>query len=195
MTVNKGKEEKSLILAFYTGELPFTEDLDLKMQAMSEILNIRIIEELREKVQGIYGGGTFAELEKYPYANYSFVLQLPCGPEKVDTLLKAVNKEFEMLVNQGPAQSYLDKVKKQWIEQYKTNVKENNTWLNKLLDYKLQGGDPKRFVEYEKFVNQLTVKDIQQAAKLVLDGKNQFTAVLMPENYGNKTSDGKLKSF
>ncbi len=61
---------------------------------MSEILNIRIIEELREKVQGIYGGGTFAEFEKYPYANYSFVLQLPCGPEKVDTLLKAVNQRI-----------------------------------------------------------------------------------------------------
>ena len=195
LTVNKGKEEKSLILAFYTGELPYSEDLELKVQAMSEILNIRIIEELREKVQGIYGGGTFAELEKYPYANYSFVLQLPCGPEKVDTLLKAVNKEFAMLVKDGPAQSYLDKVKKQWIEQYKTNVKENNTWLTKILEYKLQGGDTKRFVDYEKFVEKLTVKDVQQAAKVVLDGKNQFTAVLMPENYGNKTSDGKLKSF
>ena len=195
LSVSKGKEEKSLILAFYTGELPYSEDLELKVQAMSEILNIRIIEELREKVQGIYGGGTFAELEKYPYANYSFVLQLPCGPEKVDTLLKAVNKEFAMIVKDGPAQSYLDKVKKQWIEQYKTNVKENNTWLTRILDYKLQGGDPKRFVDYEKFVEQLTVKDIQQAAKLVLDGKNQFTAVLMPENYGTKNSDGKLKGF
>jgi zinc protease len=194
-TVNKGKEEKSLILAFYTGELPYSEDLDLKLQAMSEILNIRIIEELREKVQGIYGGGTMAELEKYPYANYSFLLQLPCGPEKVDTLLKAVNKEFDMLVKSGPEQSYLDKVKKQWLEQYKTNVKENNTWLTKLLEYKLQGGDPKRFVDYEKFVNQLTVKDVQQAAKLVFAGNNQFIAVLMPENYGTKTGQEKLKAF
>ncbi|HKH59602.1 MAG TPA: insulinase family protein [Flavitalea sp.] len=195
LAVSKGKEEKSLILAFYTGEVPYTEDIDLKVQAMSEVLNIRIIEELREKVQGIYGGGTFAEFEKYPYANYSFVLQLPCGPEKVDTLLKAVKREFDMLIQKGPEQSYLDKVKKQWIEQYKTNIKENNTWLNKILEYKLQGGDPKRFVDYEKYVQQLTVKDIQEAAKLVLGGRNQFTAVLMPESYGTKTGDGKLKGF
>ena len=195
LNVNKGKEEKSLILAFYTGELPYSEDLDLKVQAMSEVLNIRIIEELREKVQGIYGGGTFAEFEKYPYSNYSFVLQLPCGPEKVDTLLKAVNKEFETLVQKGPEQSYLDKVKRQWVEQYKTSVKENNTWLSKILEYKLQGGDPKRFVDYEKFVDKLTVKDIQDAAKVVLAGNNKFIAVLMPENYGSKTGDGKLKGF
>ena len=187
LNVNKGKEEKSMIIAFYTGELPYSEDLELKAQAMSEVLNIRIIEELREKVQGIYGGGTFANLGKLPYSNYSFVLQLPCGPEKVDTLLKAVKKEFEMIAKNGPEQSYLDKVKKQWIEQYRTQIKENNTWLNQLLEYKQQGGDPKRFIDYEKYVGQLTVKDVQQAAKLILDGKNQLTAVLMPEGYGNKT--------
>lgn len=192
-TVNKGKEEKSLILAFYSGEIPYSEDLELKIQVLSEVLNIRIIEELREKVQGIYGGGTFAELEKIPYHNYSLVLQLPSGPEKVDTLLKAVNKEFENIVKNGPEQSYLDKVKKQLIEQYKVSVKENETWTNQLLNFKLEGDNPDRFINYEKYLNQLTPKDIQNAAKIVLAGKNQFTAVLMPEGY-KSTSSG-LKPF
>ncbi|WP_315821719.1 insulinase family protein [Paraflavitalea speifideaquila] len=102
LIINKGKEEKSLILAFYSGEVPYTEDLDLKASALSEVLNIRIIEELREKVQGIYGGGTNGGLEKYPYSNYSFVLQLPCGPEKVDTLLKAVKKSLPISPPKAP---------------------------------------------------------------------------------------------
>lgn len=187
LNVSKGKEDKSLILAFYSGETPYSEDLGLKLQALSEVLNIRIIEELREKVQGIYGGGTFAGLEKLPYANYSFVLQLPCGPEKVDTLLKAIHNEFAGISKNGPADSYLDKVKKQWKEKYRTAIKENGTWLSQLLQYKLQGGDPERFLNYEKYVDRLTVKDVQQAAKLVLDGKNAFYAVLMPERFGNST--------
>ncbi len=186
LQVNKGKDEKSLILAFYTGETPYSEALDLKMQALSEVLNIRIIEELREKIQGIYGGGTFAGLEKYPYANYSFVLQLPCGPAKVDTLLKAVKKEFAEIAAKGPEASYLDKVKKQWIEQYRTGIKENGTWLNQLLQYKLQGGDPDRFINYEKYVNALTTKDVQEAAQLVFGGKNEFVAVQMPEGSEQK---------
>ncbi|HUR12547.1 MAG TPA: insulinase family protein [Flavitalea sp.] len=190
LQVNRGKEDKSLILAFYTGEVPYSESLEMKVNAMSEILNIRIIEELREKVQGIYGGGTFGGIEKIPYANYSFVLQLPCGPEKVDTLLKAVSKEFEMIAKKGPEKGYLDKVKQQWKEQYKTNIKDNNAWLSQLLLWKEQGGDPKRFTEYEKYVDALTVKDVQDAAKLVLDGNNQFTAVLMPENFAGKSVAG-----
>lgn len=181
MTVNKGKEQKSLILAFYAGEIPYSEELELKTQAMSEVLNIRIIEELREKVQGIYGGGTFSSLEKIPYGNYNFVLQLPCGPEKVDTLLKTVKKEFEMLAKNGPEQSYLDKVKKQWLEETKTHMKENGTWRDQLLGFKSTGGDPDRFVNYEKYINALTTKDVKDAANLILNGKNQFFAVLMPE--------------
>lgn len=187
LTVNKGKEEKSMILAFYSGEVPYTEDLDLKAQAMSEVLNIRIIEELREKVQGIYGGGTQGGLEKYPYTNYSFVLQLPCGPEKVDTLLKAVKKEFADIVAKGPDTSYLNKVKIQWLEQNKVKMKENGTWLEGLMSIKFKGDDPDRFLHAEKYINKLTPKDVQQAAKLILDGKNQFYAIQMPENYGNKT--------
>jgi zinc protease len=195
LTVNKGKEQKSLILAFYSGEVPYSEDLELKAQAMSEILNIRIIEELREKVQGIYGGGTFSNLEKIPYSNYSFVLQLPCGPEKVDTLIKAVKKEFENIAQKGPDKSYLDKVKKQWIEEYKSSIKENNTWLDNIIQLKSQGGNPDRFVNYEKYVNALTPKDVQQAAKIMLEGKNQFLAVLMPETVVKGADADKKKGF
>lgn len=181
LTVNRGKEQKSLILAFYAGEIPYSEDLELKTQAMSEVLNIRIIEELREKIQGIYGGGTFASLEKVPYGNYNFVLQLPCGPEKVDTLLKSVKKEFELMAKNGPSAEYLDKVKKQWLESHKTQIKDNGAWLEELLSVQSRGSDISRFLEYEKYVNALTPKDVQQAANLVLNGKNQFFAVLMPE--------------
>lgn len=190
LVVNKGKEEKSLILAFYSGEAPYSEDLDLKVQAMSEVLNIRIIEELREKVQGIYGGGTSGELDKYPYTNYSFILQLPCGPEKVDTLLKAVRKEFADIVAKGPDTSYLNKVKIQWLEQNKVKMKENGTWLDALMNIRFRGDDADRFLHAEKYINRLTPKDVQQAAKLILDGKNAFYAIQMPENYTGKAPAG-----
>lgn len=187
LVINKGKEEKSLILAFFTGEAPYSEDLEMKAEAVSEVLNIQIIEELREKVQGIYGGGTFSGIEKYPYANYSFVLQLPCGPEKVDTLLTVVKKEFADLAANGCDTSYLNKVKAQWLEKVKLAKKENGEWLGQILGAAINGGNPDRFINAEKYINKLTVKDIQETAKLLLAGENQFYAVQMPENYSGKT--------
>lgn len=192
--VNKGKEDKSLILAFYSGETPYSEDIELKAQALSEVLNIRIIEELREKIQGIYGGGTSADVAKYPYPSYNFVVQLPCGPEKVDTLVKAIKKEFSDMVAKGPDTTYLNKVKKQWLEQHKLNSKDNNYWVDRLLQYKLQGGNADRFVHYEKYVKMLTPGDVQQAAKLMLVG-NEFLAIQMPENAKGGKGEEPKKGF
>ena len=181
INVNKGKEQKSLIVAIYGGEMPYSDALSLKASAISEILNIRIIEELREKIQGIYGGGTRAQFEKLPYPHYTFFLQLPCGPDKVDTLLYAANKEIENLVNNGPSKENLEKVKQQWREKYKVDIKENETWLSQLESFYFPGDDPDYFINYDKYVNALTQKDVQDAAKLFFSTNNVVTGILRPE--------------
>ncbi len=181
VNVNKGKEQKALILAIYSGEAPYSDELALKAEAISKILNIRIIEELREKIQGIYGGGTQARVEKFPYPHYSFFLQLPCGPEKVDTLIFAANKEIQDLINNGPSKVNLDKVKQEWLEEHKVNMKENGTWLSELQSFNFPGDNPDYFIHYEKYVNALTPKDIQDAAKLLLTTNNVVTGILRPD--------------
>lgn len=180
LTVYKGEEQKSMIITFDYGEIPYSEDLDFRANAITEVLNIRIIEELREKIQGIYGGGIFGGLHKAPYPYYQFVVQLPCGPEKVDTLIKAMRNEIASLIKNGPSQQNLDKVKQQWRESHKEQLKQNGPWLSNLLAMKTEGEDINRFVHFENYVNKLTTKEVQDAAKLLFNGKNHFTAVLMP---------------
>ena len=161
--------------------MPYSDALDMKADAISEILNIRIIQELREKIQGIYAGGTQSQFEKFPYPHYIFSLYLPCGPEKVDTLLYAANKEIQNLIKDGPSKENMEKVKQQWKEQYKVNIKENETWLSELQSFNFPGNNPDYFIHYEKYVNALTAKDVQDAAKLLLSTKNVVTGILMPE--------------
>jgi len=181
LNVYKGKEQKALIVGIYSGAIPYTDELDLKAQAISEILNIRIIENLREKMQGIYGGGIPVQFEKIPYSHYTFFLQLPCGPEKVDTLLQAANAEIQNLIKNGPSKEDLEKVKKQWEEAYKVNSKENGTWLSELQSFNFPGDNPDYFINYNKYVDALTQKDIQAAAKLLLSTKNVLIGILRPE--------------
>ena len=181
INVNKGQAPQALILTMYTGEAPYSEDLELKANAIAEILNIRIIEELREKIQGIYSGGMNANVEKVPYPNYTFSIQLPCGPEKVDTLLYAMNAEIAKLKKDGPSAANLAKVKQQWLEQNKVAMKENGSWLGQLLETTFPGSSNQRFLHYDQYVNALTAKQVQDAANLLLNGKNVVTAVLRPE--------------
>ena len=183
----KGKEQKSLVLQMYSGDVPYSEDAALKAAAMTEALNIKIIEEIREKAQAIYGGGVFGALEKEPYPSYTMMAQLPTGPEKVETVLISLKTEIEKIQTNGPTPETLEKVKKQWLEKYRESLKDNDTWMNTLMETKVEGKNVDRFLNYEKYVNAITVADIKNAAKVYLNPANMITAVQLPEKAAEKT--------
>ncbi len=181
VNVYKGKDPKAMILRIYSGEIPYSDELNLKGEAIAEVLNIRIDDELREKLKAIYGGGMQFQFENIPYPHYEFFLTLPTGPEKIDTLMKAANVEIENLIATGPTKEELEKVKKQWEEQHKVNIKENGVWLSELQRFYFPGDNPDYFINYDKYVNGLTPKDIQEAAKILLTTNNVITGILRPE--------------
>lgn len=183
INVKKGTEKQSFIVASYNGEAPYSEDFKLKAEAVAEVLNIKVIEEMREKLGSIYTGGYYANVTKFPYPHYSVGMQLPCGPENVDKLLAAANEEIKMLKEKGPDQKDVDKVKNQWKEAHRTEVKENKYWTEALADVLFWGNDKNSVLRYDALVDSITPADIQQTAKKMFDGKNGFISVLYPENY------------
>ena len=177
----RGKEEKSLILGIMHGESTYSEATALKLNALSDAMNILITEEMREKIQGIYGGGTNVSYEKIPYGRYQFVLQLPCGPNKVDTLLSAFRQELKSIAEKGINDSYVDKVKKAWIEKYKVDVKSNEYWLSSLQGINRGEKSADRILNAEKYYEKLTAADIKEAAIMIQGSKGKMMAVQMPE--------------
>lgn len=178
---NKGTEEKSQIRMFWNGETKYDEDEALKIQGLVEVMNIKIIETLREDLGGIYGGGMYGALTQHPYPHYSFGATIPCGPENVDKLIAATLAEIEKIKANGPAAEDLNKVKETWKQQYLVNVKDNAFWARHLIQSVENGIDPVRILSYEKRVGQLTPKDVQAIAKKYLDTKDYVQFVLNPE--------------
>lgn len=137
---------------------------------------------MREKMGAIYGGGFRGSVVKEPYQHFSIQMQLPCGPENVDKLLAAADTEIRKLIEKGPEQKDVEKVKSQWREKYITAVKKNEFWLEKMEMVLYWGRDKDRVLKYESYVDKLSAKDVQAAAKELLSGKNKFVAVLYPES-------------
>lgn len=182
MTVKKGTEKQSLILTQYHGKASFSENLRLRTMAVAEILNIRVIEELREKLGAIYGGGFQADVQQFPYQEFSVGMYLPCGPENVDTLLAESNREIQALMLNGPSATDLEKVKSKWREGYRTNVKENKWWADKLQNVLFWGYDKTNVLQYEKWINSLTAAQVQETARLLFGSGNKFVSILYPES-------------
>ena len=179
--VFKGTEPKSFIRMFWTGEAPYSPSEALKMQALTEVLNIKLIEKLREDLAGIYGGGMSGNLSKFPYSNFSITASLPCGPENVDKLITATLEEIEKIKKDGPSVEDLNKVKETWKQQHEVNLKENNFWARQLLQSVELEIDPRAILSYEKRIAALTSGDVKEAAVKYLDMKSYSQIVLNPE--------------
>lgn len=179
--VEKGTEAKSLIRMLWNGETPYDLDEQLKVQALVEIMNIRIIETLREDLSGIYGGGMYGAINKYPYSSYSFGISLPCGPDNVDKLIAATLAEIKSIRKRGPQEKDLDKVKETWKQQFHVSMKDNSFWARHLLQSEELAIDPARLLTYEQRVQALTPKDVQAMAKKYLKMENYVQFVLNPQ--------------
>lgn len=179
--IRKGTEAKSFVTLVFTGETAWSPEAALRMQALIDVLNIKLIETLREELSGVYGAGANGQLSKNPYQNYSVRISIPCGPENVDKLIAATMTEIQKLKTSGPQEGDLKKVKETWIKQYRDDLKENNYWLVKLLQVAELGLNPAEIGTGEQRINAITAKEIQEAAKKYFNQDNYVQAVLNPE--------------
>jgi len=151
------------------------------MQALMEVLNIKLIETLREDLGGVYNTGVKGQLNKNPYQHYMITATMPCGPENVDKLINATLAEIKKIKDNGPAEADLNKVKETWTKQYREDLKDNGYWLGKLLQVEEAGTDPNDILTGEQRINSITSKDIKDAANKYFDMNNYLTYVLNPE--------------
>lgn len=177
----KGQDQKSLVLSFFSGELPYSEDLALRTQMIGDLLSIKVDEEMREKMALIYSGGYSGELEQYPYSHYIIQGQFPCGPQNVDAILKEAARQVADLKAKGPSQKDLDKVKLARAEKIKEKLQNNEYWSSGLAATLFWNRSKERFLGMDKAIAAQTVADLKDAANKVFDGNNNFNAILYPD--------------
>ncbi len=179
--VYMGSEPKSTISITFNGNAAYSDEQKLTLQALGEVLNLKVIEVLREKMSMIYGGGFETAMGQHPYGHYSVALNLPTGPENVDKVIAAAFAEINKMKSDGPAAADLEKVKLNWITRQQKSLRENNYWMSQLMGSVTQGRDPAHILRFEQRVRAITPQAIKQAAQRYLNMDNYVQVVLYPE--------------
>jgi zinc protease len=179
--VQAGSEPKSTVSVTFSGPAVWSPAESLRMSALMEIMNLRIVEVLREKLGLIYTGGMGGGVEDVPYQHYAISATLPTGPDKVGPAVAALFAEIERMKTQGPDQADLDKYKRNWRVNHARYLRENSAWFGNLLFSVIHGTDPVRIVTIEKDVDALTAADVQKTAQRYFDTNNYVQVVLNPE--------------
>jgi len=183
-----GLEPRSTVSLTFSGPTQVDEREELRLAALTEVMNIRLIEVLREKLGLIYGGGMESSMTRIPYSHYMADLTLPTGPENVDKVVSATFAEIERMRLDGPRQADLDKVKTNWMQNYRKSLQENGYWLAALQTSLTEGTDPATILTVDKEVEALSVEDVKRAAQRYLDPSNYVQVVLGPVK-GEKAVD------
>ena len=99
---------------------------------------------------------------------------------KKDKLSAIVVEQLEKMAKEGPSAEHMQKIKEYMLKKYKDAQKENGYWLNNLDEYFYTGIDNTK--DYEKLVNSITAKEVQDFLAKLLKQNNEIQVVMtMPE--------------
>lgn len=182
VVIKKGKDPKSQVnIIWREDDIEYSDKEKLIVDALGEILTIKLIEKLREEEGGVYGVGARGLFRKLSFPGVDFSISFPCGPENVDRLIEVALAEVQKIKDEGPTDKDLSKVKESYLLKYKENMKRNRFWMNTLRTSGEEGSNPAKVLKTVEAVNSLSKEDIQRAARIYLD-ENYFLGVLMPED-------------
>lgn len=180
-TVFKGTEQKSTVRLVISGDFIYNSENVNKLEALSEILQIKLTERLREDEGGVYSPGAFVSYGKYPTARYSFTITFGCGPENVEKLIAASLDEIAKLRKNGPQAVDLEKFLAEERRSTEVQLKENGFWLGYLVNQYQNQEDPKMLLTYLESLKKLNTENLKQAANQYLIDSNFIRLVLEPE--------------
>ncbi|WP_426091109.1 M16 family metallopeptidase [Flavobacterium sp. DSR3-2] len=178
--VNKGTDPKSNVTIMYYGDAKYSAKDAMTMQALGEVLTIKLIEQLRENESGVYGVSARGSWNKIPNGSYSFNIGFPCGPDNAEKLTASALKELQNIIDNGPDEKDVAKFKEGELADFRKDSKENRYWLSNFTRSYINGNSPEEVLKFEEAVNAVNAKDIQNIAKKYLT-KDKVIGMLMPE--------------
>ena len=166
----------------FHGKFRYTTNDIIELDALGKILTTRLMENIREDKSSVYDIEAQSGYNKLPVAEYDMTVYYETSPGKLKELNEAVFAIIHDLIENGPKQDEVDKVREKLKRERETGLRENSFWEAALKTYyQNREGDFKTFCEFEPVVEGLTMESLKSAASRTFDFKNSITVTLMPE--------------
>ena len=184
--ITKGSEPQSMVNIVFTNSATYSAKDNYALQSLADVMNIKLIEKLREEKGGVYGISAFGSINKYPYSFSNFSISFPCAPENADTLSNAAIDELKKIMSTGVTPEDMEKIKEQQKRKLEVEMKQNQFWMGSLYDAYYLGNNPGDILNRQKQTESITSKMIQDAAKKYINLNHYIRAMLQPDKNAEK---------
>lgn len=175
-SVFKGQDEKSMTLLDYTHTIEYTDERELMLKGLQELLNIRLVEVIREELSGVYDISVSTHLTRVPYERATLNIRFPSAPENVDRLKMRILEILNEVKKNGVSEENIGKIRETMKRSLELRQQKNQFWLNEINDSVRWGKDFTAITDTSPF-DTITSESIQKV----------FNECFVPEEYTQVT--------
>ena len=159
---------KATCYMFWNGDMEYNATNLMRMELLSDILDIVYTEKIREDEGGTYGVGTSGTIQKYPEGQFLLMIGFETNKEMYAKLMGIAKTELQRIADEGPRPQDLQKVKEYKLKKHAEDLENNRYWLNSI---QANFRDGINMVDgYDELVNSVTSDDIANLVKVILKG-------------------------
>jgi len=181
--IKKGEAPKTNVHMYFHGDYDYGKDNNYIMNSMIAYLRIKLREELREDLGGVYGVGIRGGGSKKPVETYGITISFNADPPMTDTLVQAAKRVIERALTDGPSAEDMTKVKETQRQSRIKNLKENRFWQRQISTEHEEGRtfDDVLIEALEARISGLTSTKIKSAVGQYFDYDNYIEIIMDPE--------------
>ena len=179
--VVKGLEPKSQATIVFTGPFTYTPDQRAALRAMTEILQTRLLETIREDLGGTYSITARSGAQRRPLPEFSVTIGFGCDPKRLDDLVARVYQEVEAFRRDGPTEKQVADEREALLRDLENASKQNTYWAAQLVARYENGDNPDEILTAADVYRKVDAAAIKAAASLYLKGDNRVQLTLVPE--------------
>ena len=176
------EDPKARVNIAYKKEMPYSIKNAIYTDALGDVLQLRILETVRESEGGAYSPRANASFSREPKSQASISVSFDCNPDLAEKLVSIVQEELQKLATGNINEDDLNKTKTNFIKE-RQQSKDKNSYDMRLLQafyrYGYNMNDSKNF---EDIVNAMTTKELQTMGKKIMTGGQAYEIVFKPKS-------------
>jgi zinc protease len=182
-TVEKGIAPKSQVALVFSGGFSYSDANLLAMKTMTQVLQGRLFEAIRQQLGGTYSIEVEPFTQKSPRPEFSVRIAWTCDPARVESLVERVFEEIAFVKRTPMSFEQVRRIRAALQRDYEEDSQNNGYLLNQIVR-RYEDGTPEAVANVFDMPEQILTLSgaaIQQAANAYLNTDNYVRVTLMPE--------------
>lgn len=151
------------------------------LQIASQILTARLREEIREKRALTYSIGCMSQPARTYHGAGAFGAFFTADPDKVEEAAKITREVMEKFAAEGPSDTEMDTIRKQFKNTLETQMKEPSYWVQTLSDLDFRPTNLADVKEVQAKMLGYSKEEVQEVCKKYFAADRKLHVIALPE--------------